>query len=124
MSMSGMDVRSGLRNRSNSSPSRIGSRLVIPSAYATSDPAAEPRPGPTRMPTFLAWRTRSATTRKYAGNPFCAMTSSSNSARAVYSSPTPDGNRQRRPSSTWWCSQLASLWPGGTANRGMRSLFA
>ena len=28
--------------------------LVMPSAYATSEPAAEPRPGPTGMPRSLA----------------------------------------------------------------------
>ncbi len=43
-------MRSGLRNRSNSSPCLIGSSSVIPNAQATMEPAADPRPGPTRIP--------------------------------------------------------------------------
>ena len=49
-SKSGIDTRSGLRNRSNSSLNWIGSRSVIRSDYATGEPAPEPRPGPTGMP--------------------------------------------------------------------------
>ncbi len=64
MSMSGIDTRSGFRNRSKTSPCSTGSSPVMPSAYATSEPAAEPRPGPTRTPCSRAHRTRSATTRK------------------------------------------------------------
>ena len=45
-SMSGIDLRPGLRKRSNSRSWASGSRSTIRSAYATSDPAAEPRPGP------------------------------------------------------------------------------
>ncbi len=48
MSKSGIDTRSGLRNRSNSRSYGSGSRSVMPSAHATSEPAPEPRPGPTR----------------------------------------------------------------------------
>jgi hypothetical protein len=44
MSKSGIDTRSGLRKRSNRRPKRIGSRSVMVSAYATSEPA----PGPDR----------------------------------------------------------------------------
>ena len=58
MSMSGIETRSGLRNRSKSSPCAIGSSSVMPSAYAISAPAAEPRPGPTRMPSRLAYATQ------------------------------------------------------------------
>ena len=47
------------------------------SAYATIDPAPEPRPGPTRMPFSLAQLMKSATTRKYPGKPIEMMTSSS-----------------------------------------------
>jgi len=54
MSMSGMLMRSGLRKRSNRSPYLSGSILVIARLYATSDPAAEPRPGPTGIPRDLA----------------------------------------------------------------------
>ena len=39
-------MRSGLRNRSKISLCLIGSRSVIPRTYATSEPAADPRPGP------------------------------------------------------------------------------
>ena len=64
MSTSGMETRSGLRNRSKIRPCGIGSRSVMPMAYATIEPAAEPRPGPTAMPLFLAHMMKSATTRK------------------------------------------------------------
>jgi len=37
-------MRSGLRNRSNSKSNLSGSTVVMRSAYAMSDPAAEPRP--------------------------------------------------------------------------------
>src|SRR5213593_1993714 len=47
MSMSGMEMRSGFRKRSKSNSCCRGSRSVIPSEYETSEPAAEPRPGPT-----------------------------------------------------------------------------
>ena len=50
MSMSGGLTRSGLRNRSKISPKRNGSMSVMPRMYATSEPAADPRPGPTGMP--------------------------------------------------------------------------
>src|ERR1700732_2517636 len=45
MSKSGIDTRSGLRNRSNSRPKRSGSRSVMVSAQATTEPAPDPRPG-------------------------------------------------------------------------------
>ena len=54
MSISGMLMRSGLRKRSNSRSYVMGSRSVMPSRYDTSEPAAEPRPGPTGMPACLA----------------------------------------------------------------------
>ena len=49
-SISGSDTRSGFRNRSNKRPPCSGSILVISIEYATSEPAADPRPGPTGMP--------------------------------------------------------------------------
>ena len=49
MSISGIDTRSGFRKRSNSRSFCSGSMSVIPITYATSDPAADPRPGPTGM---------------------------------------------------------------------------
>ena len=45
----------------------------MPIAYAASEPAAEPRPGPTRMPLSLAQLMKSATTRKYPGKPIWVM---------------------------------------------------
>ena len=53
MSISGIDMRSGFRKRSNSSSFCSGSMSVISMQYATSDPAADPRPGPTGMPCSL-----------------------------------------------------------------------
>ena len=64
MSKSGIDIRSGLRKRSNNNPQRIGSRSVINSDHATNDPAPDPRPGPTGMPVFFAHCIKSATIRK------------------------------------------------------------
>ena len=52
-SKSGIDRRSGLRNLSNRRPWIIGSKVVIPSAKATNDPAPEPLPGPTGTSLFL-----------------------------------------------------------------------
>ena len=48
MSKSGIDTRSGFRKRSNSRPKRSGSRSVISSAQAATEPAPDPRPGPDR----------------------------------------------------------------------------
>ena len=64
MSKSGMDTRSGFRNRSNSRPKRRGSRPVMVSDQATSEPAPEPRPGPTGMPWATAHFMKSETIRK------------------------------------------------------------
>src|SRR4028119_1523471 len=49
MSKSGIDTRSGFRKRSKSRPKRIGSRSVMVSAQAATEPAPEPRPGATGM---------------------------------------------------------------------------
>src|ERR1022692_502863 len=54
MSKSGIDTRSGFKKRSNSSVYRSGSRSVMPRLYATSEPAPDPRPGPTGTPLRLA----------------------------------------------------------------------
>ena len=64
MSKSGMETRSGFRNRSNSRPNRKGSKSVMVRDQATSDPAPEPRPGPTGMPCSLAHLMKSDTIRK------------------------------------------------------------
>src|ERR1051326_2939718 len=64
MSMSGMSMRSGLRKRSKRRSYSSGSTSVMPIEYATSDPAAEPRPGPTGMPWSFAYLMKSQTTRK------------------------------------------------------------
>ena len=77
MSMSGIDTRDGLRKRSNSRSYLIGSRSVIHRQYATAQPAALPRPGPTRMPRSRANLMRSQVIRKYDENPMSLMTLSS-----------------------------------------------
>ncbi|MDF3020845.1 MAG: hypothetical protein K0Q92_2148 [Steroidobacteraceae bacterium] len=64
MSKSGMDTRSGFRNRSNSRSYLSGSMSVMPRLKATSEPAPEPRPGPTGTPFSRAQRMKSATMRK------------------------------------------------------------
>ena len=45
---------SGFKKRSNSKLYWIGSISVIPMAYAKMEPAPEPRPGPTAIPTDFA----------------------------------------------------------------------
>ena len=55
----------------------------MPSEYATSEPAPEPRPGPTGMPLLLAQLMKSATIRKYPEKPIFAMVFSSRSRRAA-----------------------------------------
>ena len=64
MSISGIDTRSGLRKRSKSKSYLIGSILVIHKQKATTEPAAEPRPGPTATSIFLASRIKSSTIKK------------------------------------------------------------
>jgi hypothetical protein len=64
MSTSGMLILSGFKNRSKRSEYSRGSRSVISSAYATIDPAADPRPGPTAIFLSLAYLTKSHTMRK------------------------------------------------------------
>ncbi len=63
-SKSGIDTRSGFRNRSNSSLNSSGSMSVMRSAHATALPAPEPRPGPTGMPWSFAQLMKSQTMRK------------------------------------------------------------
>ena len=45
-SQSGIDFLSGFKNRSNRRSYFMGSIFVMPMQYATTLPAAEPRPGP------------------------------------------------------------------------------
>ena len=78
VSMSGSDMRSGLRKRSNSRSYFSGLILVMPRQYATTLPAAEPRPGPTMTPSLLrAELMKSCTMRKYPGKPIVFMMCSS-----------------------------------------------
>jgi hypothetical protein len=92
----------------------------MPVAYAASDPAAEPRPGPTRIPCSLAQLMKSATTRKYPGKPIWQMTSTSKSACLRTSAGIPPGYRPCSPRSTSWTNHDCSLSPSGTGKRGMR----
>ena len=55
ISISGIEIRSGLRKRSNRSAFCNRSISVISMAYETSDPAADPRPGPTGIFTSRAY---------------------------------------------------------------------
>ncbi len=63
-SMSGIEIRSGFKNRSNRMSYSSGFTPVIPSEYVTRLPAEEPRPGPTGMPWSRACAMKSATIRK------------------------------------------------------------
>ena len=54
ISISGSDILSGLRNLSKRRLYFIGSILVIPIQYATTEPAADPLPGPTVTPNSFA----------------------------------------------------------------------
>ena len=45
----------------------MGSILVIHKQYATTDPAADPRPGPTDTSIERATRIKSSTIKKYPG---------------------------------------------------------
>ncbi len=45
----------------------MGSTFVIPVQYATAEPAAEPRPGPTLTPICRAASQKSCTIKKYPG---------------------------------------------------------
>ena len=86
ISISGSDTRSGFKKRSKSRSYLIGSTFVIPVQYATADPAADPRPGPTETPMSRACRVKSWTIRKYPGYPVFSMVASSNSIRSFISS--------------------------------------
>ena len=57
---------------------------VMRSAYATNDPAPEPRPGPTGTPCVFAQLMKSWTMRKYPENFIAVMTDSSRSSRSRY----------------------------------------
>ena len=58
-----MLTRSGFRKRSKMSVYFIGSISVMCIQYAAMEPAPEPRPGPTGIPSAFAQRIKSATIR-------------------------------------------------------------
>ena len=64
ISKSGIEIRSGFKNRSNRRSCSIGSTLVMDSAQATKDPAPEPLPGPTGIPFSFAHLIKSETIKK------------------------------------------------------------
>ena len=64
ISISGKDIRSGFKKRSNSKSYFKGSISVIFKQYATTEPAAEPRPGPTDTPILRAAEIKSCTIKK------------------------------------------------------------
>ncbi len=64
ISTSGGETRSGLRNLSNRRPNLMGQMSVIAMVYATREPAADPRPGPTGIPCARPQLMKSAVMRK------------------------------------------------------------
>ena len=69
ISISGKEIRSGFRKRSNSKSYLMGSIFVICKQYATAEPAADPRPGPIETPILRPAAIKSCTIRKYPGKP-------------------------------------------------------
>ena len=64
MSISGILILSGFKNLSKIKLCFRGSIFVIPSAYDTILPGAEPLPGPTGILFFFAYSTKSAVIKK------------------------------------------------------------
>ena len=64
ISISGREILSGFKKRSKSKSYFIGSTFVILVQYATTEPAAEPLPGPTETFIFLACAIKSCTIKK------------------------------------------------------------
>ena len=81
-----MDTRSGFKKRSKSRSYLIGSILVIQRQYATTEPAADPLPGPTETSIFLASLIKSSTIKKYPGYPVFLITSNSKLSRSFIDS--------------------------------------
>ncbi|MBA7587429.1 hypothetical protein ES708_29458 [subsurface metagenome] len=86
ISISGREILSGLRKRSNNKLYFNGSISVILFEYATTDPAADPRPGPTTTSISRAAFKKSWTIRKYPGYPIFFITESSKSILSLISS--------------------------------------
>jgi hypothetical protein len=82
MSKSGIDTRSGFRNRSNSSRAQ---RIEIGDAERVGGERARRRsrgPGPTGIAFVRAHAMKSATIRKYPSKPIFTITSSSRASRS------------------------------------------
>ena len=58
----------------------------MPMQYATTEPAADPLPGPTETPNFFAIFVISCTIKKYPGYPVFLIVSNSNSNLSINSS--------------------------------------
>ena len=87
VSISGKEIRSGFKKRSKSKSYLMGSIFVIPKQQATTEPAADPLPGPTITPSsFLAVLMKSCTIKKQPGKPIVFMICSSNLIRSSTSS--------------------------------------
>src|SRR6185437_1359006 len=84
-SISGAEGRSGFKKRSKGSLKKNGSASVIFKEYDTTEPAADPRPGPTAIPLSFAQLTKSATTRKYVSYFFFVIIDNSYSTRSLIS---------------------------------------
>ena len=84
--MSGSEILSGFKNLSKSKSYFIGSTFVILVQYATTEPAAEPLPGPTETFILLAWAIKSWTIKKYPGYPDFSIVANSKSILSFISS--------------------------------------
>ena len=94
------------------------------SAQATSEPAPEPRPGPTGMPLRLRPLDEVGDDEEVAGEAHLQMTPSSNSRRSRYSGPMPSrqlGRRVRRQPRLEPCARLAAQLLLGAAARGVEA---
>ncbi len=128
ISISGMLRRSGFKKRSKSRLYRIGSMSVILSVQATSDPAADPRPGPTGIPLSFAHPIKSLTIKKYVTNPIREIREISVSRRSQYTCWSALSGSS--PRSIMCCSPLlhnsrkyaSSLYVSGIVNSGKKSL--
>ena len=100
----------------------IGSTCVMPRAYATSEPAAEPRPGPASIIVSVT-STIAFIVKKYFEKPRSSITFSSLLSLARYSllSASPIF---RRPSSEKLISASVAVCPAGTTNEGRRTVLS
>src|SRR3989344_6207381 len=117
-SISGGSTRAGFKKRSKIKLYLIGSMLVISKRYATSEPAADPLPGPTIILLDLAQLTKSQTTKKYSKKPILSMTESSYSSRFLISGSVFAPYLFISPASQNFLRYDSAVSPGGRGKRG------